>query len=89
MELSFNCFPDCVFHTPTFLSQVTGVVNLDVMTQIYAVFGHGMMQPDVLVVLSLPGPNEMPGLSSADLPTLAGDKVQMFGNDSNRSRLHS
>jgi hypothetical protein len=28
-------------------------------------------------------------LSSADLPTLAGDKVQMFGNDSNRSRLHS
>jgi len=40
MELNLYHLPDDVFHTPRFLGQDTGVMNLYVVTKFYAIFGH-------------------------------------------------
>jgi hypothetical protein len=41
MELNLYHFPDDSFHAFGFHGQNTGVLKLDVMTQVYATLDHG------------------------------------------------
>jgi len=77
MELSLYRFLVHVFHASRSQGQDTGVLKVDAVIQLYAELCHScfvrMIQPGVLVVFPDPGPNERPGLSSANLTTFAGD----------------
>jgi hypothetical protein len=55
------------FHTSGFLGQDTGLIKVDMVTQVYAVLDNShIIQSDVLSVLLGPGLNGMPGLSNVD-----------------------
>jgi hypothetical protein len=41
MELNVCRFPDDAFRASRFLGQVSGVIKLDAVTQVYAVLYHG------------------------------------------------
>jgi hypothetical protein len=41
MELNLYCFPNKTFHMSGFLGEHTGVMKLDVVTQVHAVLSNG------------------------------------------------
>jgi hypothetical protein len=79
MEFEINCCHDNAFHESGIRGQVSGVLRLDTVTQVYSVFGHGLfvriIQPEVPVAFLDPGLNVTPGLTNVDLTTFAGDLV--------------
>jgi hypothetical protein len=79
MEFDLCCFPDDVMHASAYFGQDIGVLHLDVMTQVCAVFSHGsligIVETDMLVLLSDHGLNGTLGLSNVHYPKLAENAV--------------
>jgi hypothetical protein len=76
MEHDLCCLHDDVIHVSVSHGQDPGVLKLDTVTQVCAVFSHilfiRMIQPDVLQMFLDPGLNRTPGLTNVDLTTFTG-----------------
>jgi hypothetical protein len=68
-----------MFHASEFLSQDNGVTEMNVLTQVYAMYGYGwfllMIKLDVPVVITDLVLNVTPSLYKVDLPILTMDAV--------------